>query len=659
MQLVFDIETNGLLPDVNTLHVCCTYDLDTKEEWYSTDPQEITSHLSKATHLIGHNILDYDLPVLEKITGFKPNDKTRITDTLVLSRLSNPDRRCHPKQLKDGYKAGPHSLGAWGYRVGVGKPEHEDWSTYSEDMLRRCKADVRINAKIYDILIEETKDFGESVELEHHIQRIISQQERDGVFFDRDAAVRYIEQLGSKICEIDERLQSGLPRHARRVGVEIKKPFKKDGTLSKAVLDWAEGSYTTRGTTLHIICNDGTRKPTPGQIDTPLQYAVAGPFTRIEWVSPDLNSDKQVKDWLLSIGWKPTEWNVSPTTGARTSPKLTEDSFKSLPENIGESLKERVTCRHRRSQIQGWLAAVRPDGCIGAGANPMGTPTGRMRHRKVVNVPKASSFPKTYIDDEGNKQPHSKAGQLWYWCEACPHTGAVQPLPFGTEMRSLFTHRPRRSIVGHDASGLELRMLAHYMNDKEFTEQVLYGDIHSYNQRLAGLPTRDSAKTFIYAFIYGAGDAKLGSIVDGTAADGARLRAQFLSALPKLGQLIDKVKRAAKRGYLVGLDGRKVWMRRNDNSEVMTHKALNTLLQCAGAVVMKKSLQLLTESAKGLDYIKVIDMHDEGQADVSEKDAELYAQLAVQSIIDAGKHFNLNIPLDGEAKIGNNWAETH
>jgi len=600
MQLVFDIETNGLLPGVNTLHVCCTYDLDTKEEWYSTDPQEITSHLSKATHLIGHNILDYDLPVLEKITGFKPNDKTRITDTLVLSRLSNPDRRCHPKQLKDGYKAGPHSLGAWGYRVGVGKPEHEDWATYSEDMLRRCKADVRINAKIYDILIEETKDFGESVELEHHIQRIISKQERDGVYFDRDAAVRYIEQLGSKIREIDERLQSGLPRHARRVGVEIKKPFKKDGTLSKAVLDW------------YLLHEDGNWDQ------------VKGPFTRIEWVSPDLNSDKQVKDWLLSIGWKPTEWNVSPTTGDRTSPKLTEDSFKSLPENIGESLKERVTCRHRRSQIQGWLDAVRPDGCIGAGANPMGTPTGRMRHRRVVNVPKAADF-----------------------------------ILFGKEMRSLFRARLGRKFVGHDASGLELRMLAHYMNDKEFTEQVLYGDIHSYNQRLAGLPTRDSAKTFIYAFIYGAGDAKLGSIVDGTAADGARLRSQFLSALPKLGQLIDKVKRAAKRGYLVGLDGRKVWMRRNDNSEVMTHKALNTLLQCAGAVVMKKSLQLLTESAKGLDYIKVIDMHDEGQADVSEKDAELYAQLAVQSIIDAGKHFNLNIPLDGEAKIGNNWAETH
>lgn len=451
MRLVFDIETNGLLPDVNTLHVCCTYDLDTKEEWYSTDPQEIISHLSKATHLIGHNIIDYDLAVLEKLFNWKPNEETRITDTLILSRLGNPDRLCHPQQLRDEYKAGPHSLGAWGYRIGVGKPDHEDWSTYSEAMLHRCQADVRINARIYDILREETKDFGESIAIEHTVQRLISKQERDGVYFDTEAAEQAVTELGNRIRIIDERLASGLPAHPRRVGVEIKKPFKKDGTLSKAVMDWAERIHQEWDIErVEFLYGWYSAKD------------IGGPFTRIEWVTPDLNSDKQVKEWLLSIGWKPTEWNISPTTGARTSPKLTEDSFDSLPGDTGVLLKERVTWRHRRSQIQGWLDSVRPDGCIGAGANPLGTPTGRMRHRRVVNVPKAADF-----------------------------------IPFGKEMRSLFRARPGRKFVGHDASGLELRMLAHYMNDKEFTEQVLYGDIHSYNQRLAGLPTRDSAKTFI------------------------------------------------------------------------------------------------------------------------------------------------------------------
>lgn len=608
MQLVFDIETNGLLPDVSTLHVCCTHDIDTGEEWYSTNQEEILSHLSKATHLIGHNIIDYDLPALEKLTGWKPNEETRITDTLILSRLSNPDRQRTAQHIKDGYKGGPHSLGAWGYRIGVGKPEHEDWTTYSEDMLHRCREDVRINAKILSILESETSTFGESVQLEHEIQRIISRQERTGVYFDRDRAVEYIKQLGHKVCEIDERLVRRLPRHARRVGVSVSKPFKKDGSLSKMVTDWASSVHAdTDGAVPGFYTKDG----------------VKGPFTRIEYYQTDLNSDKQVKEWLLTLGWKPLEWNISPKTGDRTSPKLTPESFVSLPENLGELLKERVTWRHRASQIQGWVDRCREDSCLSAGANPLGTNTGRMRHRTVVNVPKAADF-----------------------------------IPFGKEMRSLFTSRPGRKFIGHDASGLELRMLAHYMNDKEYTEQILHGDIHSYNQRLAGLPTRDAAKTFIYAFIYGAGDAKLGSIIDGSKADGTRLRNQFLSALPKLGELIDKVKKAALRGYLIGLDGRKIMMRKQDGA-VMQHKALNTLLQCAGAVIMKKSIVILDHSAKDLDAMKVIDMHDEGQADVSPTDAELYAELAVLSIREAGKHFNLNIPLDAEAKIGSNWAETH
>lgn len=634
MQLVFDIETNGLLPDVDTLHVCCTYDLDTEEEWYSTDPQAIVAHLSAATHLIGHNIIDYDLPVLEKLTGFKPNENTRITDTLILSRLENPDRLRPIKMSEDGVKAGPHSLAAWGYRVGVGKPEHEDWSVYSEDMLHRCREDVRINARILPLLIEETKDFGESIRLEHEVQRIISEQERTGVYFDSDRARGYVDELGRRVQVIDQQLDGRLLRKCRQVGATVSKPFKKDGTLSKMVMDWLIIDWPD-GLPKHILAADLEQ--------------IGGPFSRIEWIKTDLNSDKQVKEWLLTLGWKPKEWNISPTTGARTSPKLTPDSFGSLPGGLGDALKQRVTWRHRASQINGWIERCREDHCLAAGANPLGTNTGRMRHRTVVNVPKASSFG----DKDGDL-----CGELW-WSTQVNHKGEVQPVPFGTEMRSLFTHRPSRRFVGHDASGLELRMLAHYMNDKEFTEQVLHGDIHSYNQRLAGLPTRDSAKTFIYAFIYGAGDAKLGSIVDGTKADGTRLRNTFLSALPSLGRLIEQVKKASLRGYLIGLDGRKIMMRKQDDGSVMQHKALNTLLQCAGAVVMKKSIVYLDEWSKDLDSMKVIDMHDEGQADVSEKDAELYAEYAVKSIVQAGTHFNLNIPLDAEAKIGDNWAETH
>jgi hypothetical protein len=664
MQLVFDVEANGLLAEATKVWCLVTQDVATgKQTKYTFDNTPTTTSKQAArqrrenrnllciaidglydttTEIIGHNIIDYDLPLLEKLLDWKPNERITITDTLILSRLGNPDRLRPTRMSEDGVKAGPHSLAAWGYRVGVGKPGHEDWSVFSEAMLHRCSEDVRINTLIYPILLNECAGFGESIPIEHEVQRIISQQERTGVYFDRDRAVEYIEQLRSKVCTIDERLVRRLPRYARRVGVSVTKPFKKDGTLSKMVTDFSDQVFSDEVNTTGAPDHQGCF------FTGNWASMVSAPFTRIEYYQTDLNSDKQVKEWLLSIGWKPKEWNISKLTGDKTSPKLTPDSFVSLPENLGVLLKERVTWRHRASQIQGWVDKYRADGTLGAGANPMGTNTGRMRHRCVVNIPKASSFGK-------NDPLH---GQLW-WADQRTDSGMAQPVPFGTEMRSLFCHRPGRRFVGHDASGLELRMLAHYLDDKDYTEQILNGDIHSYNQRLAGLPTRDSAKTFIYAFIYGAGDAKLGSIINGSKADGTRLRNQFLSALPKLGQLIDKVKKASLRGYLIGLDGRKIFMRKDSNGDVMQHKALNTLLQCAGAVIMKKSIVILDHSATDLDAMKVIDMHDEGQADVSVKDAELYAVLAVQSIVQAGTHFNLNIPLDGEAKIGANWAETH
>ena len=645
MQLVFDVESNGLLSEATKIWCMVIQDVATGKQIEvvfdntpTTTPKQaerqrknncnqtalaLSGIFNQTTEIIGHNIIDYDLPLLEKLFGYTPNDTVQITDTLILSRLGNPDRLRPSQMARDGVKAGPHSLAAWGYRVGVGKPEHEDWSTFSDDMLHRCREDVRINAKILPLLLTECAGFGESVPIEHEVQRIISQQERTGVYFDRDRAVEYIEQLRSKVCTIDERLVRRLPRYARRVGVSVTKPFKKDGTLSKMVVDWSENIYTMQDYG-HYFSYARTVSKSIMEAAAPLSGLIGGPFTRIEYYQTDLNSDKQVKEWLLSLGWEPTEWNISKLTGDKTSPKLTPDSFVSLPENLGVLLKERVTWRHRASQIQGWVDRCRDDHCLSAGANPLGTNTGRMRHRTVVNVPKAADF-----------------------------------IPFGKEMRSLFTARPARNFVGHDASGLELRMLAHYLDDKDYTEQILNGDIHSYNQRLAGLPTRDAAKTFIYAFIYGAGDAKLGSIINGSKADGTRLRNQFLSALPKLGQLIDKVKKASLRGYLIGLDGRKIMMRKDSSGGVMQHKALNTLLQCAGAVIMKKSIVILDHSVADLDVMKVIDMHDEGQADVSVKDAELYAVLAVQSIVQAGTHFKLNIPLDGEAKIGTNWAETH
>ena len=364
-----------------------------------------------------------------------------------------------------------------------------------------------------------------------------------------------------------------------------------------------------------------------------------GPLTGYVFKPFDLGSIAKVKTYLLESGWQPETWNISKTTGEKTSPKL-EGAFEGIDGEVPTKVKERITWRHRRSQIEGWLGHLREDGRLSAGANPNGTNTGRMRHNRVVNIPKANADKKT--------------GELIWDTDK-------QKDIFGTQMRSLFIPSEGYDLVGHDASGLELRMLAHFMNDEEFTRQILTGDIHEYNRSKAGLPNRDAAKTFIYAFNYGAGDAKLGSIIGGDAGDGAELRRSFLASLPKLEDLIKRVKLASRKGFLKGLDNRKILMRRGSDGRVQDHKALNTYLQCAGSLVMKKSCIILWEDVAkaGLDAHKVLDMHDEGQSEVLKKHTELYCPLAVSSIVKAGEHFKLNIPLDAEAKVGINMAETH
>jgi DNA polymerase I-like protein with 3'-5' exonuclease and polymerase domains len=192
------------------------------------------------------------------------------------------------------------------------------------------------------------------------------------------------------------------------------------------------------------------------------------------------------------------------------------------------------------------------------------------------------------------------------------------------------------------------------MADDAYSQEILHGDIHSVNQEAAGLPTRDSAKTFIYAFLYGAGDEKIGSIVGGTKKDGEALKARFLSRTPALRKLRETVDKAAKRGWLKGLDGRQVHVRSQ-------HAALNTLLQSAGAVVMKEAMVLCYEQAKsrGLEFKQVGTIHDELQYEVAEKHAEELGQICVDSIRKAGEVFNLRCPLDGEYQVGESWAQTH
>jgi len=223
---------------------------------------------------------------------------------------------------------------------------------------------------------------------------------------------------------------------------------------------------------------------------------------------------------------------------------------------------------------------------------------------------------------------------------------------YGKEFRSCWIVPKNYKLVGIDASGLELRMLAHYMKDQGYINEIINGDIHTTNQRFAGLESRDQAKTFIYALIYGAGDERLGAVAKGSKRTGAKLRKSFIANLPSYQRLKNRISREATTGKIRGLDGRMLIIRNQ-------HSALNTLLQSAGSIVMKEALVLLNNKLAIYDAHFVANVHDEWQIEVVEEEADYVGQLGVESLEEAGAALNLECPLTGEYKVGNNWRDTH
>jgi DNA polymerase I-like protein with 3'-5' exonuclease and polymerase domains len=325
-------------------------------------------------------------------------------------------------------------------------------------------------------------------------------------------------------------------------------------------------------------------------------------------------SRQQIASRLQEKGWKPKRF----TDKGQAIVDETTLNESTIPE--AKLIGEYLLLQKRISQIDSWLKVVGKDGRVHGRIITNGAVTGRMTHMSpnMAQVPNSGS-------------------------------------EYGEECRALWTVEKGYKLVGIDASGLELRMLAHYMNDDAYTNEVVSGDIHTANQKAAGLENRNQAKTFIYAFLYGAGDEKIGKIVGGGAATGKKLKNRFLSNTPKLKDLREKIERLYKnKGSLPSLDGRRLQVR----SE---HSALNTLLQGAGAVVMKQALVLLDKKLKlaKIDYKFVANVHDEWQIEVEEDKAEEVGKLGVDSIAEAGQVLNMRCPLTGEYNVGNNWKETH
>ena len=415
-----------------------------------------------------------------------------------------------------------------------------------------------------------------------------------------------------KILEVEETKLKGEYGY-------IKKPFLKSGKYSQSVIDWcARAGYPVD--------------------DKP----VVGCFSRISFRTVNLDSGAETKDYLLSIGWEPLEWNTN-DEGERTSPKLSKDDpFEGIEGKLGRLVARRVQCRQRRSIVEGLIELIRDDGRIASVVNTLAV-TGRATHRNIVNIPKASSF-------------------------------------YGKQMRAIFSSKDGFTLVGTDSAGNQLRQLAGRMNNPVYTKALVEGkkedgsDNHSLTRDIGELESRDIAKNVMYCLLFGGGDAKLAKTAKKPAGSGADLRAKLYRGLDGLGTLMETLTKQWKEtarqrynpkfnrieyfdGIITGLDGRPIKV----PSE---HQLLVYLLQSDEAIHMAKAYNILCANLRkkyvwGVDYGVVCWYHDEYTIECREDIAEDVKRISEDAIREAGEFYKISCPHAGEGAIGKNWYEIH
>jgi len=601
----FDIETDGF--DATKVHCIGIYDnsLGRSMLFSGSQIKEGVQYLQDSDIICGHNIIGFDYPILKRLYGL---DHGRLMDTLVISRLVAPN--VYDRDFLDAPKDMPKSvygsqgLKAWGYRLGLHKQEIEtDWDTYGEEMGEYCLRDVDITYRLYEEMCKYSPS-PRSLMLEHQFAKIMQEQTEYGFAFNVKKAESLISKLLKKRVEIEDKLQELFPPVEEETKSALGWSVEVDGHVIEA---------TTKGELKLRLKDQGFKQILVNQAKRTGNKVNVIPFNPSSRVQIEQRFREKYK-------WEPKI--LTPNGRA----KIDEGVLKELPFEEAPVLNEYLMVQKRLSQIaegnEAWIK-LEKEGRIHGKVNSNGAVTGRCTH----SGPNISQV---------------------------PANGSA----YGEDCRELFEATKGYSLVGCDASGLELRCLAHYLyrfDGGDYARAVVTGDIHSVNQKAANLSTRDEAKKFIYAYLYGAGDELIGKIVGGGAREGKKIKSRFLKQTPALSRLkktIDIIL-SGKKG-LNGLDGRKLHIRSK-------HSALNALLQSAGAVIMKKATinlkqLLLTNNIKAYN---VAHIHDEIQIETEPENAEAVGKLAVLAIQQVTKDFKLKCPLDGEYKIGTNWKETH
>jgi DNA polymerase I-like protein with 3'-5' exonuclease and polymerase domains len=592
----FDIETNGItdwstLSDLKDLHCLVVIDQNGTGAYRADSIQQGLDRLSQADYIVGHNSVGFDAVALWKLYDYR---HTGVLDSAIIGRFMFPDIR-NDDFKREGFPKeliGSHSLKAWGYRIGNNKGDHgetEDWSTWSQEMEDYCVQDVEVTRSLYEFFLKKGLGGLQQVsDLEHAFAKAIRIQEMNGFPFDVKAA---------------EELTATLMGRRAALDVELRELFAPTEEVTKS--SWWLAPDGTKSRTKKALVEKGykAKEITKGE-----------PVVKLIPFNP--NSRDQIAERLMANGWKPSSYE-----GKR--PAINEAVLKDIGTPQSEKLLEYLLVTKRLGQVaegkQAWLKLER-NGRIHGSVNTNGAVSGRCTHRN----PNVAQVPSTRA-------------------------------PYGGECRSCFTAPEGKVLVGADASGLELRCLAHYLHNWDegaYTKEILTGDIHTANRIAMGLETRDQAKTAIYCLIYGGGDARLGSISNGGAKEGKRLKASFVKKVPAYRRLTEAVSNALEmKGMLRGIDGRPLPCR-------SPHSALNLLLQSAGAVIMKQALIEFVRMAK-LPYEMHANVHDEVQFSCDPKHADELGRTFCNALGKAGEVLKFNCPLDGEFSVGANWKATH
>lgn len=673
--LVFDVETNGLLKQLDRIHVLVIGELETRQihifrrNTVMDNIAEGIALLESGDLIIGHNSIAFDKRAIEKVF---PDAKllARHMDTMVLSRVAVPDLKKKDFELwrkgMPGELVGTHSLEAWGWRVGKHKGDYmkmmqakgiDPWAEWNQDMEDYCVNDVEITTIVWESHVVPYNIPETCLTLEHDIHTLTTKMQENGFPFKKAEAEALAESLKSTqdrlVVAAKETFGERYFTAARKI--HVKPLFLDPAGLQKK--KFQNGGFAKPNETL----GEDLTRPWWGEITFPKrtqvrngkQYSVDAPFCKGAWKEFNPTSRPQLTEkFIIDFEWEPDEFTE---TGA---PSLDADTLEKLAirhpicKVIADLFSHQKLLGYIVEGPQSWLKNYNEEtGKIHGYINTGGTVTGRCSHSK----PNMGQVPAVSMGKD-KKPILGFAGD------------------YGWECRSLF-HVPEHWLqVGVDLSGIEFRALANLTSEfdgGELIDVVLNGDIHQYNMDKTGIPSRDIVKRVLYGLLYGAGDEKLGMTVKPIASKsehislGREIRGMLMAGLPALKKAIDTIQEQASRGFILGLDGRRLMCRSQ-------HSALNTRLQSDGALIAKRWLCLTEwaaidagahhgwENGEFLgDFAMMAFNHDEQQTACAPDFAEMFAQIAKDAAVQAGKDLGFKCPVAAESKIGGNWAECH